>query len=234
MEMEGEFSRYLEDVYSEPPVEREALDDECDILVVGGGFEGLAVVVQAPQGRIHRRAVLREGRGCWWHLVLEPLSGHRLRCRVIQLSAAPRGNGILPDDEIRVWIRDLEYCQSMARRFDFYDHCLFHTTVEQTVWDEDAKRWTVHTDRGDARSARYVVLANGILTTPRLARIDGMESYQGESFHTSRWDYNIDFEGKRVGIIGTGATSVQVVPGNRQSGEGTLRLSAHTIFDRCA
>ena len=60
--------------------------------------------------------------------------------------------------------------------------------------------------------ARYVVLANGILTTPRLARIDGMETYQGESFHTSRWDYNIDLEGKRVGIIGTGATSVQVVP----------------------
>ena len=57
-----------------------------------------------------------------------------------------------------------------------------------------------------------MVLANGILTTPRLARIDGMETYQGESFHTSRWDYNIDLEGKRVGIIGTGATSVQVVP----------------------
>ena len=68
------------------------------------------------------------------------------------------------------------------------------------------------TDRGDAMRARFVVLANGILTTPKLARIDGMESFKGKSFHTSRWDYNIDLKGKRVGIIGTGATAVQVIP----------------------
>ena len=60
--------------------------------------------------------------------------------------------------------------------------------------------------------AKYVVLANGILTTPKLARIDGMQSFQGDSFHTSRWNYDIDLTDKRVGIIGTGATSVQAVP----------------------
>jgi cation diffusion facilitator CzcD-associated flavoprotein CzcO len=60
--------------------------------------------------------------------------------------------------------------------------------------------------------ARYVVLANGILTTPKLARIDGMETYQGDAFHTSRWNYDVDLEGKTVGIIGTGATAVQAVP----------------------
>ena len=60
--------------------------------------------------------------------------------------------------------------------------------------------------------AKFVVLANGILTTPKLARIDGMQSFAGDSFHTSRWDYNIDLKGKRVGIIGTGATMVQFVP----------------------
>src|ERR1700683_412404 len=60
--------------------------------------------------------------------------------------------------------------------------------------------------------ARFVILANGILTTPKLARIAGMEKFAGESFHTSRWDYNIDLRGKTVGIIGTGATAVQAVP----------------------
>ena len=73
-------------------------------------------------------------------------------------------------------------------------------------------RWIVETDRGDKMRARFVVLANGILTTPKLARIEGMESFAGKAFHTSRWDYNYDLEGKRVGIIGTGATAVQVVP----------------------
>ena len=68
------------------------------------------------------------------------------------------------------------------------------------------------TDRGDAMRARYVILANGILTSPKLARIEGMETFQGETFHTSRWDYNVTLEGKRVGIIGTGATAVQAIP----------------------
>jgi cation diffusion facilitator CzcD-associated flavoprotein CzcO len=84
--------------------------------------------------------------------------------------------------------------------------------VEKTVWDEAGARWLVHTDRGDCMQARAVVLANGILTTPKLARIEGMERFAGESFHTSRWNYHVDLAGKRVGIIGTGATAVQVIP----------------------
>ena len=106
----------------------------------------------------------------------------------------------------------LEYCQTMAEKFGFYDKCLFHTTVERTDWDETTGRWTVHTDRGDAMNARYVILANGILTSPKLARIEGMEKFAGESFHTSRWKYDVDLEGKTVGIIGTGATAVQAIP----------------------
>jgi cyclohexanone monooxygenase len=120
--------------------------------------------------------------------------------------------GYFPTMKFASGFEILEYAQSVAERFDFYDHCLFHTTVQETVWNESTKRWTVHTDRGDAMRARFVVLANGILTAPRLARIEGMEKYQGESFHTSRWNYKVDLEGKRVGIIGTGATSVQAVP----------------------
>src|SRR5690606_26446429 len=73
-------------------------------------------------------------------------------------------------------------------------------------------RWTVYTDRGDAMRARFVALANGIMTSPKLARIDGMRSFKGPAFHTSRWRYDIDLTGKTVGIIGTGATAVQLVP----------------------
>jgi cyclohexanone monooxygenase len=105
-----------------------------------------------------------------------------------------------------------EYCQKMAEKFNFYDRCLFHTAVTSTVWDEDTQRWTVSTDRGDAMKARFIILANGILTSPKLARINGMEGFQGESFHTSRWNYDVDLQGKRIGIIGTGATAVQAIP----------------------
>ena len=82
--------------------------------------------------------------------------------------------------------------------------------------------------------ARFVILANGILTSPKLARIEGMETFQGESFHTSRWDYNVDLEGKRVGIIGTGATAVQAIPELAKVAERAVRLPAHAVDDRRA
>jgi len=212
MAMEGEFSHYLEDVYSEAPVERESLDDECDILVVGGGFGAMLLWYKLREAGFTDVRFCEKGGdvGGTWYWNRYP----GIACDVESYSYLPllEEMGYFPTMKFASGFEILEYSQAMATKFAFYDHCLFHTTVEQTVWDEEAARWTVHTDRGDAMKARCVVLANGILTTPRLARIEGMEHYQGESFHTSRWDYNIDLAGKRVGIIGTGATSVQVVP----------------------
>ncbi len=212
MAMEGEFSHYLEDVYSEAPVERESLDDECDILVVGGGFGAMLLWYKLHEAGFTDVRFCEKGGdvGGTWYWNRYP----GIACDVESYSYLPllEEMGYFPTMKFASGFEILEYSQAMATKFGFYDHCLFHTTVEQTVWDEEAARWTVHTDRGDAMKARCVVLANGILTTPRLARIEGMEHYQGESFHTSRWDYNVDLEGKRVGIIGTGATSVQVVP----------------------
>ena len=120
--------------------------------------------------------------------------------------------GYVPTMKFASGFEILEYCQKLAEQFGFYERCLFHTTVEATEWDEAAGRWTVTTDRGDAMRARIVILANGILTTPKLARIAGMETFQGDAFHTSRWDYGVDLAGKTVGIIGTGATAVQAIP----------------------
>jgi cyclohexanone monooxygenase len=196
MAMEGEFARYLEDVYSADPVPRDALDDDCEILVVGAGFAGLLLWYKLSQ------AGFRDVRFCEKGGDVESYSYLPLLEEM----------GYYPSMKFASGFEIMEYCQNMAEKFGFYEHCLFHTTVERTDWDEASGRWTVHTDRGDAMRARYVILANGILTTPKLARIDGMQSFKGDSFHTSRWDYDVDLEGKRVGIIGTGATAVQVIP----------------------
>ena len=106
MAMEGEFKKYLDDVYSEPPIPREALTDECEILVVGAGFGGLLLWHKLQRSRLHRRALLREGRRRRRHLVLEPLSRHRLRRRILQLPAVARGDGLRPVDEVRLGLRD--------------------------------------------------------------------------------------------------------------------------------
>ena len=212
MAMEGEFSRYLEDVYSAEPIPREALDDECEILVIGGGFAGMLLWYKLSRAGFNDVRFCEKGGdvGGTWYWNRYP----GIACDVESYSYLPllEEMGYFPSMKFASGFEILEYCQSMAEKFGFYDHCLFHTTVDRTEWDEESGRWTVFTDRGDAMRARYVVLANGILTTPRLARIDGMESFQGETFHTSRWNYDIDLAGKRVGIIGTGATAVQAIP----------------------
>ena len=212
IEMKGEFSRYLEDVYSADPVPRQALTDECDVLVVGAGFAGLLLWHKLRAAGFENVRFCEKGGdvGGTWYWNRYP----GIACDVESYSYLPllEEMDYIPSMKFAAGFEIMEYCQKMAEKFGFYDKCLFHTTVEKTEWDEASTRWTVHTDRGDAMRAKFVVLANGILTTPKLARIDGMQSFAGDSFHTSRWDYNIDLKGKRVGIIGTGATAVQAVP----------------------
>jgi cyclohexanone monooxygenase len=210
--LDGQFSKYLNDVYSDDPVPREALDDECEILVVGAGFAGLLLWYKLKQAGFKDVRFCEKGGdvGGTWYWNRYP----GIACDVEAYSYLPllEEMGYIPTMKFAGGFEIMEYCQKMAEKFGFYDRCLFHTTVDKTEWDEVSGRWTVKTDRGDSMKARYVILANGILTTPKLARIDGMETFEGEAFHTSRWDYNVDLKGKRVGIIGTGATAVQAVP----------------------
>ena len=212
MAMEGEFAKYLRDVYSADPVPREALGDECEIVVVGAGFSGLLLWYKLREAGFDDVRFCEKGGdvGGTWYWNRYP----GIACDVESYSYLPllEEMGYIPSMKFASGFEILEYCQQLAERFGFYDRCLFHTTVERTEWNEASRRWTVHTDRGDAMRARFVILANGILTTPKLARINGMERFQGHAFHTSRWNYHVDLEGKRVGIIGTGATAVQVIP----------------------
>jgi len=212
MAMEGEFAKYLDDVYSADPVPREALTDECEILVVGAGFAGLLLWHKLRAAGFNDVRFCEKGGdvGGTWYWNRYP----GIACDVEAYSYLPllEEMGYVPTMKFASGFEILEYCQKMAEKFGFYDHCLFHTTVEATAWEEATGRWTVTTDRGDKMRARFVLLANGILTTPKLARIEGMETFKGAAFHTSRWNYNIDLAGKRVGIIGTGATAVQAIP----------------------
>jgi cyclohexanone monooxygenase len=210
--MDGEFARYLEDVYSAPPIEREPLIDNCEILVIGAGFSALILWYKLREAGFHDVRVCEKGGdvGGTWYWNRYP----GIACDVESYSYLPllEEMGYFPTMKFASGFEILEYCQNMAEKLGFYDRCLFHTTVERTEWDDATGCWTVSTSRGDKMRARYVVLANGSLTTPKLARIEGMETFAGKAFHTSRWDYNVDLAGKRVGIIGTGASAVQVIP----------------------
>jgi cyclohexanone monooxygenase len=130
--------------------------------------------------------------------------------------------GYVPTEKYARAPEILAHSRAIGRKYDLYRNGCFQTEVTDLRWDEDAARWIVSTNRGDRMTARFVVMSNGPLNRPKLPGIPGIDSFRGHSFHTSRWDYAytggdssgglVGLHGKRVGIIGTGATAVQCVP----------------------
>ena len=167
MAIEGEFAHYLDDVYSEEPVERDALTDECEVLVIGAGFAGLLLWHKLQAEGITDVRFCEKGGdvGGTWYWNRYP----GIACDVESYTYFPllEEMDYVPTMRFASGFEILEYCQAIATKFKFYDHALFHTTVEKTEWDEATGRWTVYTDRGDAMQARHVILANGILTAPQ-------------------------------------------------------------------
>src|SRR4051795_9555035 len=103
------------------------------------------------------------------------------------------------------------YIQGVAQRAGVLDRFVFDTALESARWDAEEQRWQVRTTRGEVTSTTLIVGAGG-LSEPKLPNIDGIEGFQGELFHSARWDHDVDLTGKRVAVIGTGASAIQIVP----------------------
>jgi cyclohexanone monooxygenase len=222
VEVVGDFARYVEDPYVER-AERDPLDDEVEFAFIGGGFAGLvtgAALVKA--GHTDVRIIEKAGDfGGTWYWNRYPGA----QCDTAAFVYLPllEETGHMPSEKYTHAPEILEHCQRIGNHFDLYDNAVFSTEVTDVEWDDDAERWLIRTDRGDEMRARYVALGTGPLHRPKLPGIPGLETFAGHTFHTTRWDYGYTggdpsgapmdgLAGKRVAIIGTGATAVQCVP----------------------
>ena len=107
----------------------------------------------------------------------------------------------------------LEYLNLVAKKFDLRRDIQFNSRVTTAHWNDSANEWTVTLENGATARARFLFTAIGILSTPTLPRIPGVETFRGPAYHTGRWPHTpVDFTGKRVGIIGTGASAIQAIP----------------------
>lgn len=222
VEIAGDYARYLEDPYVQPGFTREPLTDEVEVVVIGGGFGGLLAGARLREAGVDSVRMIEKGGdfGGTWYWNRYPGAA----CDIESYVYLPllEEVGYMPVEKYTRAPEILDYCQRIGRHFDLYRDVCFQTEVTGMEWDEEAKRWIIRTNRGDAMKARFVVMANGPLHRPKLPGIPGVDSFKGHTFHTSRWDY--DYTGgspmggldkladKRVGIIGTGATAVQCVP----------------------
>ncbi len=221
IEVSGQFAHYVEDPYVEP-ITRDPIVDEVDAVVIGGGFGGLLAGARLREAGIDNIRIIEKGGdfGGTWYWNRYPGA----QCDVESYIYMPLLEELnyVPTEKYVHAPEILAHSRAIGEHYDLYSGALFQTEVAEMRWDEDSARWIITTSRNDTLKARFVCMPTGPLNRPKLPGIEGIESFKGHSFHTSRWDYEYTggdthgnltgLRGKRVGIIGTGATAVQCVP----------------------
>ncbi|MFB4195531.1 flavin-containing monooxygenase [Streptomyces carpaticus] len=219
---EADFGYWAADPYTPEPAGREPVRDTVDVAVVGGGFGGILAGARLRQQGVARIRIVDKGGdfGGTWYWNRYPgihcdIESHVYLPLLDETGYVPEWK-YAPGEEIR------RHAMRIADTYDLYTDALLSTAVTSLEWDETSETWLVRTDRGDAFRAVYVITATGTLSEPKLPGIPGIETFAGHTFHTSRWDYGYTAgtpEGgmtgladKRVGIVGTGATGIQVIP----------------------
>ena len=222
VEVTAEFSHYVDDPYVEPGFSRAPLHDEVEVAIIGGGFGGLLMAARLREaGFDDIRMIEKAGDfgGTWyWNRYPGAMCDVESYCYLPLLEELD----YMPKHKYSFAPEILQHSKRIARHYNLYENACLQTAITQLSWNAKDNRWIIETDRNDRMRARYVAMANGPLSRPKLPGIQGINDYKGHTFHTSRWDYNYTggnsfgnlsgLKDKRVGIIGTGATAVQCIP----------------------
>ena len=201
---------------------RTPINEDIEVAVLGGGIAGLlagAYLKKAGVDDVHVIDLAGDFGGCWyWNRFPGLQCDNDAYCYIPLLEEM----GYMPTKKFADGFEIFEHIQRIAKKFELYQGALFHTLVRAMRWDDGIKRWRLSTNRGDDIRARFVIMACGPLNRPKLPGVPGIKSFKGHTFHTARWDYEYTggsqrrwldkLADKRVALVGTGATAIQVVP----------------------
>ncbi len=213
---------YEGDPYT-PVTNREPLTKDIEVVILGGGWSGIMTGIELRKQGINDFCHIDHAGdfgGVWyWNRYPGLQCDNDAYCYLPLLEET----GFMPSKKFTEGYEIREYAQSLCKKYNLYENALFHTMVKSIVWDEALKRYHIKTKQGDDLRARHLIVANGLLNIPKLPGIEGIETFKGHMFHTARWDY--DYTGgeeknpvldkladKKVAIVGTGATAIQLVP----------------------
>jgi cation diffusion facilitator CzcD-associated flavoprotein CzcO len=182
-----------------------------DTVIIGAGFSGIGMAILLDKAAMGDYLVIEAADGCGgtWHWNTYPGIAVDIPSFSYQFSFEQSPDWTrtyAPGHELKA------YAEHCVDKYGLRPKIRFNTTVLDATFDDDTHLWRIGTDAGDSITARFIINAGGVLTTPNLPDIDGVDSFAGVTMHTARWDHDQDLTGKRVAIIGTGASAVQVIP----------------------
>jgi cation diffusion facilitator CzcD-associated flavoprotein CzcO len=181
------------------------------IVIIGCGFSGIGMAIQLKKAGFHDFAILEKNDalgGTWWDNKY-PGCACDVPSHMYSFSYElnPEWSRMFaPQPEI--W----EYLQGCVRKYGIAEHIQYGCAVERMEWDDAARRWRVTTTAGDVYTARAIVSGTGALHVPSVPEIPGADRFGGPAFHSAQWDSSADLAGKRVAVVGTGASAIQIVP----------------------
>lgn len=189
---------------------RENIVSSHEVIIIGSGFSGIGAGIRLTQEGINDFIILEKHQslGGTWRDNTYPGCECDVPSALYSYSFAQNKNWskvFAGQEEI------LEYTEKTARDFGMMPFLRFGINVENTVWQEEQQVWLVHTEQGTYQ-ANKVISCVGYLHEPIMPKLPGLEEFKGEAFHSSRWNHDLDLTGKRVAVIGTGASAIQFIP----------------------
>lgn len=182
-----------------------------NVVVVGSGFGGICMGIRLRQAGRTDFVILEHAGdlGGTWRDNTYPGAACDIQSHMYSYSFEPNPRWtrmFSPQQEI--W----DYLRRCADKYGVTPHIRYHAEVTGARYDEDTARWCVEVNGVEAYSARVLVSAIGVLHQPKIPALPGVETYQGDSFHSAQWRHDVDLTGKRVAVVGTGASAIQFVP----------------------
>jgi cyclohexanone monooxygenase len=180
------------------------------VAIIGAGVGGIAMGVRLRKAGIHTFTIFEAhaGLGGTWRVNTYPGASVDVESAIYSFSFHDHNWSGTHADQSEL----LRYLEDAARAQGLTAHFRFGTKIDEVRWLEEQQGYLIRTDRGEELTFDVVVSAVGFLSDPSIPDLEGLGDFRGPKFHTAQWDHGVDLAGKRVAIVGTGSTSVQVVP----------------------
>ncbi|MDP3858711.1 MAG: NAD(P)/FAD-dependent oxidoreductase [Stagnimonas sp.] len=180
------------------------------VVIIGSGFGGQCAAIRLLEQGISDFRILerRDFMGGTWCQNSYPGAAVDVQSPLYSISSEPYrwSQMFVEQDELQ------RYTNAVIDKHGLRDRTTLNANVKQVRWDEERKRWLVETEAAGSFEAQILINASGPLSTPVIPNFPGRDSFQGRSFHTNAWDHGYDYRGKRVAIVGSGASAAQVIP----------------------